>query len=334
MTQGPRVSVVIPSYNCAAWLPETVDSVLAQTYANTEVIVVDDGSTDDTRAVLRPYASRVRILSQPNRGVSAARNAGVIASTGALIAFLDADDVWMPTKVADQVAVLGRRPAMGVCFTNYTEFGDADVEHGFQEGGDKLSRLAREPLGDDAYLITSERLFEEFLAGGTQPCWTSTVMVRRRCLDRVGLFDERYTRPSVEDMQLWLRLSKHFAFGYIARPCARRRVRRARYYVVPDDHHRSIFGTSVDMYETLDRWLALSRRERGVVARRVAQYRLAWGYFEFSRDRLASARRQLLSSLAAAPSRRALAYLLLSLIPIPVVRWLRSLKHRLMEVTP
>src|SRR5688572_33231336 len=100
----PTVSVVIPAYNAAAFIRETIDSALAQTYRDFEVIVVNDGSTDDTMARLREFGSRIRVHEQSNSGVATARNSGVKIATGSWIAFLDSDDLWMPQKLERQLA--------------------------------------------------------------------------------------------------------------------------------------------------------------------------------------------------------------------------------------
>src|SRR3990167_8128796 len=110
----PRVSVVIPTYNYARYLPQAIDSVLGQTYPHIEVVVVDDGSTDESRDVLRAYGSRIRWVQQERQGVSAARNRGVRESRGDLVAFLDADDRWLPTKLERQVARWCNEPELGL----------------------------------------------------------------------------------------------------------------------------------------------------------------------------------------------------------------------------
>src|SRR5438874_1624069 len=107
----PLVSVVIPTYNSAHYIGEAVQSVLAQTYTNFEVIVVDDGSTDDTRERLESVAGRIRYLYQPNGGVSKARNRGIQEARGELIAFLDGDDEWLPEKLAKQLAYMRANPS-------------------------------------------------------------------------------------------------------------------------------------------------------------------------------------------------------------------------------
>lgn len=105
MGSDPLVSVIIPTFNRAGWLSESIDSVLHQTHPSVELIVVDDGSTDHTPDVVQAFGDRLTYLQQPNRGVSAARNVGVAASRGTWVAFLDSDDLWQPSKVAAQVAV-------------------------------------------------------------------------------------------------------------------------------------------------------------------------------------------------------------------------------------
>src|SRR4051794_5813716 len=114
MTDRPAVSVVIPTYNYARFIERALVSVLGQTHRPAEVLVIDDGSTDETATVVDRYATRVRYLRQENSGVSAARNAGVESSTGDLVAFLDADDEWVPNKLELQVEALTKRPEAGL----------------------------------------------------------------------------------------------------------------------------------------------------------------------------------------------------------------------------
>ena len=114
---SPKVSVVIPSYNLGRLLTQAIDSVLAQTVVPSEIIVVDDGSTDDTQVRLEPYSGRIRCIRQGNRGVSAARNRGIREASGQLIAFLDADDVWHPRKLELQLAAFEDRPDLGLLGT-------------------------------------------------------------------------------------------------------------------------------------------------------------------------------------------------------------------------
>lgn len=185
----PLVSVVMPAYNVAWCIGRAVDSVRAQDYRAYELIVVNDGSTDGTRAVLDVYGGGITVIDQENRGMSAARNVGIRRARGAYIAFLDADDRWLPGKLTRQVELMERRAEIGFCSTA------ARVEDG--EGN--LLNHWRCSHGGDEMLVT---LFAEnaAIAGGC-----SAVMVRKHLLERVGLFDE--SLRGFEDPDLWMRLA-------------------------------------------------------------------------------------------------------------------------------
>lgn len=186
---SPQVSVIIPTYNRAWILPEAVDSVLAQDYPAFELIVVDDGSSDDTVDVLAAYRDRLTLIRRQNRGVSAARNTGIRAASGPLIAFLDSDDFWLPGKLAEQVAFLQRHPRSMICQTE-----EIWIRNGIRVNPGKRHR---KPRGD-----IFERSLELCLVS------PSAVMLRRRLLDQVGLFDE--SLPACEDYDLWLRVASRW----------------------------------------------------------------------------------------------------------------------------
>jgi glycosyltransferase involved in cell wall biosynthesis len=185
-TKKPAVSVIIPTYNRGWILGEAVDSVLAQEFEGFELIVVDDGSTDNTRDILETYANELIILSQNNRGVSAARNRGIAAAGAPLIAFLDSDDLWQPQKLSRQVAFFNTNPEALICQTeeiwirNWVRVNPKKRHHKF-----------------------SGMIFEPSLA----LCLVSpsAVMIRKKLFDIVGLFDENL--PACEDYDLWLRVS-------------------------------------------------------------------------------------------------------------------------------
>ena len=199
---APLVSVVMPAHNVAWCVGRAVDSVLAQDYRERELIVVNDGSTDGTRALLGAYGDAVTVVDQPNRGMSAARNAGIRQARGAYVAFLDADDWWLPRKLSQQVELMENRPEIGFCSTA------ARVEDG--EG--RLLNLWRCASGATNILTT---LFAEnaTIAGGC-----SAVMVRKPLFDRVGLFDEHL--GGFEDPDLWLRLAAVSGYACIDEPLA------------------------------------------------------------------------------------------------------------------
>ena len=181
-----RVSVVIPTYNRADFVREAIASVLRQDYPDIEIIVVDDGSRDGTAAVVSQFGPTVQYLWQENRGVSAARNRGVAVSTGVLIAFLDSDDLWLPNKVAAQVACFEAHAAAQACHTD---------EMWIRRGVRVNERRSHRKQGGWQFLASLPRCVIS----------PSAIMVRRALWDRLGGFDE--SLPACEDYDLWLRLT-------------------------------------------------------------------------------------------------------------------------------
>jgi glycosyltransferase involved in cell wall biosynthesis len=185
----PLVSVVIPAYNRGWCLGEAVDSVLSQDFREFELIVVDDGSTDDTPHLLKGYGGAIRVLRRENRGVSAARNRGIAAARGGLIAFLDSDDLWLPGKLRRQVDFFTSHPEALICQTE-----ERWVKNGRRVNPGKRHRKRGGVIFEpslDLCLVSP-----------------SAVMVRRGLFERVGLFDE--SLPACEDYDLWLRVSCRF----------------------------------------------------------------------------------------------------------------------------
>lgn len=190
----PPVSVIIPTWNRAREVREAIDSVLAQTYRPIEVIVVDDGSTDETPAVLGSYGDAIRTIRQENRGVSAARNAGIAAASGELIAFLDSDDTWLPAKIERQVALLEGAGAVAVCcLTNSLEIGPSGRSLSFENQGFKPS------ASEGLLLNVTEILLTRFMV------FAPVGLIRREALACSGGFDRAL--PVMEDHDLALRLS-------------------------------------------------------------------------------------------------------------------------------
>lgn len=189
------VSVVTPTYNRARFLPGAVASVLAQTYADFELIVVDDGSVDDTRKVLEPLMDdpRVRYFYQENQGQSYARNQAIEQATGDFIAFLDSDDLWDPSKLETQLAILEANP-------------DVDIVHGDEAMIDEYGRVS----SLDNMRRYSGSITRYLLADNSVSI--TTALVRRRCFDEMGGFD---TSVGVaDDYELWLRFSAKYLFHY------------------------------------------------------------------------------------------------------------------------
>jgi len=201
----PRVSVVIPTYNYARYVPEAIDSVLAQSFEGLEVIVVDDGSTDRTAEILRAFGGQLRDIRQEHRGLSAARNTGIRAARGQYVAFLDSDDLWLPEKVSLQVARLDAEPEVGLVYGEALFFDDSTpatlTPH---------SHFGPHPSG---------RILSWLVRQNVIP--SPTPMVRRELFERVGLFDE--TLSACEDWDMWIRIARVCEIAYVNRVLAKKR---------------------------------------------------------------------------------------------------------------
>lgn len=194
----PLVTVVIPAYNQAPRLPETLASVFAQTYDHLEIIVVDDASTDGTPEVMESYLERVRYLRQSdNRGPGATRNVGFRQASGEFIALLDGDDLWEPTKIEKQLQWFEDHPGCDFLFTRIGYFRvGAD--------GTRVNAPSSSPIPEDLSLLALTR--------GNFIC-TSSVMMRRSVLERVGLMEERLRRA--QDYHWWLRIAATCRMCYL-----------------------------------------------------------------------------------------------------------------------
>ena len=202
-TNPPLVSIVVPTYNCAAFIGEALDSVYRQSHDHWEVIVVDDGSTDGTRAALTPHMGRIRYIHQANRGASNARNHGVKQARGELIAFLDADDIWLPDKLALQARVMRESPDCGLVFCD----GEAFTSAGTLFPSVLTRRIqswADAHETGDPHVFKGNLLREMFF--GNHICSASSVMVRRKWLEDAGGFDEKLVIG--EDYDVWFELAK------------------------------------------------------------------------------------------------------------------------------
>jgi glycosyltransferase involved in cell wall biosynthesis len=185
-TRQPRVSVIIPAYNSAKYLPEAIASVFDQTYTDYELIVVNDGSTDHTREVVEPYLNRIRYFEQKNQGVSATRNRGIYLARGELIAFLDADDIFMPQKLEQQVAIFNADPQIGIVNSGYRLISEA---------GTKITDIERwhqiPHLTPEIWLLH-------------KPVLPSAMMFSKFWLLKVTGFDSRFSAS--EDVDVVLRM--------------------------------------------------------------------------------------------------------------------------------
>jgi glycosyltransferase involved in cell wall biosynthesis len=205
----PEVTVIIPTYNRADLLGEALSSVFTQTYRSFEIIVVDDGSIDDTAGVLRPLVEQglIRYVYQQNRGESAARNRGMVDAKGRYIAFLDSDDLFEPGKFDIQVKYLQDHPEVGLVHSGFIKFDNAGNHLGYR---------------DTSWF--SGKIYPRILLYWTTLMAVDTVLIPKNVFDVVGMFDESLrTGP---DLDMWRRIARKYPFGYINKSLARVRVHK------------------------------------------------------------------------------------------------------------
>jgi glycosyltransferase involved in cell wall biosynthesis len=203
-----KVSVIIPAYNQGAYLGLAIQSVLEQTHQDLEILVIDDGSTDDTRKVANQFIDkRIKYIYQDNKGLSAARNTGIRYSEGVYLSFLDSDDMFLPEKIQLQVSMLDSQPELGFV---------AGQAIPIDESGCNVGKIFKTPISDDP---------GQLLLGN--PLHVGSVMLRRSCQEKVGFFDE--TLRSYEDWDMWIRLTvAGCKMGWVAQPVSYYRFHRAQ----------------------------------------------------------------------------------------------------------
>ncbi|MER3491205.1 MAG: glycosyl transferase family A [Mastigocladus sp. ERB_26_2] len=195
----PKVSVIIQAYNAMNYLPKILESVLKQTFTDFEVLIINDGSTDN----IIEWASqitdpRVKLISQENQGQSAARNLGIVLARGDYLAFLDADNLWLPTKLEKQVNFLDKNPEVGLVNT-WVALTD---EHG-------------KPTGTVIKTHAEGNVWKQIIECPTVICGSSP-LVRSDCFEKVGLFDKKLSVSA--DWEMWIRIASRYSFAMIKEP--------------------------------------------------------------------------------------------------------------------
>ncbi len=300
----PKVSVIIPSYNCAAYLPRAIESVLAQSFRDFEILVVDDGSTDDTASVVAPYLHRVRYIAQANKGLPGARNTGLRAAQGDTIALLDADDAWLPEKLALQLPLL-EDPGVGIVYSDFA------VE--YANGRWLDSYLAERPLACEGWVVDSY-IQSRFL-------FPSTMVFRRACFDSCGWFDEEMF--AAEDIELFTRMCLRWQVKRVNQPLM---VRTEGTHNITGNNRKMNAFTILAFDKILAREPRLPATTRRILHRELARQLWYRGHASFQEAKLPLARQDLLRSLRLDPSnlREAGPVLLATLLPASLVRRLQG----------
>ena len=307
----PEVSVIIPMYNASRFIVEALQSVFDQTFKDWEIIVVDDGSTDDSRQIIEKYRERLKYFWQENGGPSKARNYGIRESSGEYIAFLDADDVWFPSKLGKQINAFRRNAALGMVLTDNSLFD----EHG----------IYRTSVGKRNYLMRGNIIKNIFIRTGVV---TSTVMVRKDVFNTIGLFEEELR--IAEDDNMWIRIAAHYDIELIDEPLLKFR-----------DHRFRTMRTSDNIEECVLENIQLltskygDRVKAGVepfVPRKLSEIHFIHGYGRFEKLDFKEARRFFVKALSYYKRNwKCYIYLTMSLFPVSVTRVLQSLKRRLLS---
>jgi glycosyltransferase involved in cell wall biosynthesis len=255
------VSVVIPTYNSGRFVRQAVLSAIHQTYSNTEILVVDDGSSDDTREVLLPlvHEGAIEYIYQVNKGPAAARNRAISVAVGEFVAFLDADDTWLPSKLEKQLALFAN-PHVGLVYSDgatFIEEGDTVQDLGFV---DKVEPRLRYRRGR----VYSDLLRSNFVS-------TSSVVIRREVLDRVGRFLESIGAGRLsygEDYELWLRMARICELDFVDEKLVASRLHRDQ---LSNDRARGYTQLSL-LYKYL--LLREGSSKKAMLAHKYAEYTL------------------------------------------------------------
>lgn len=203
-----KVSVVIPCYNQGKFLFEAIQSALDQDYPDKEIIVINDGSTDNTREVATSFEDAIVYIEQANKGAASARNAGIRASKGEYIAFLDGDDICLPKRLIREAEILDQHPQVGLVASDAY-----------------LVNASGEILGLKSDVSAAPRHPQDFRWETVEYCaTTSTVMARRECFDKAGYFDERFRKGGGEDWLEWVRIACDFSMIYLTEPLVGYRI--------------------------------------------------------------------------------------------------------------
>lgn len=308
---APLVSVVIPVYNRDIMIKRAIDSVLAQTWKDFEIIVVDDGSTDHTAKVIRSYSGQVRYYYQKHAGVAVARNMAIEHARGIYVAFLDSDDEWLPDKLQMQIQYCLAHPEYALIFTDMAEAVDG-------------RNVSEKYLHDGGYgRISSSDIYEGMIENNF--IFTPTVIARRDALNKVGLFDPNL--GICEDRDLWLRIAQTYPVGFLDLPLTVRHrhdgnlTKDSSLYLLS---HIALFTKHYELARLANHPAA------GLLCRKLADSHENAGCFFLRGGKHSTARCNFIKSLRYELTLRRMTLACVSLFPICCIELLRAFKKRLL----
>jgi len=253
----PRVSIIIPTYNRAHLIVECLESVLSQTYGDYEVIVVDDGSTDNTEDVIKPYLDRIRYIKQENKGNAGARNSGIDLAKGEILAFNDSDDLWFPDKLEKQVDYLDKHSEVDMVCGNGVFFGNHKLE-----GKNVVPEKRSVPLERNGVTLS-----DIFMKSSLR---TPTMVVRRKVFDVVGGFDPDF--KVCVDLDFAFRVLMQFSVAFMNEPLFK--LRKHDGHVGGDSERRTLYNI-----KAIEKLLTNYPEARDIIGEENINRRLAYRYY-------------------------------------------------------
>lgn len=330
------VSVILPTYNRANYIKDAIESVLNQTYKSIELLIIDDGSIDNTEEVISPFLKdkRIRYVKQENSGAAAARNKGLELSKGKYVAFIDSDDIWEKDKLEIQLAVMNSIPDAAIVFSDFSAKR--------QDGLIEKSHIRTYFTVLDTYKLSYDDVFSHrnTLKNGEKVYWgniyktmifgniilTSTTLFRQEVFNTEGIFDTNYT--TLEDYDLFLRLTKRFTAAFIDKPLICYRYSEKQ--LSGDLFFGKLCTNLIDIFNKNiagikdEKFLKKNRKK---IRQRLGTFHAMQAYYHFSHDNMALSAKHYWQSIRNNPlAYKSYIYLLSSLLPISLTRFIRKLK--------
>ncbi len=311
----PMVSVVIPAYNRAHCIRRALDSVISQTYGSFEIIVVDDGSIDNTKEVVGAYIDghpdrKIKYCYQDNAGPAAARNNGMRECGGEYIAFLDSDDIWMPSKLEEQVSSFNADRDISLVFTDMSLTTDDKLQH---ESSLRYYGCHDAIFEKDMYLALSRKLF----------IFPTTVMMRSCIIANIGFFNEKYRVG--EDWEYWLRIAKKCKVAFIDKALAVRRMHDS------NTPKAMYFQGVVDLLTDFISEDWCDRKQRDIFLKNLRECEFALGYYHFTQSRYSDSINWFWRSFLRGCGIKPILYILVAVLPPALVNFLKRHKRKIIS---